>query len=198
LCRARKDLVGRRVAAGLGDITQALLAVLASLVRQITVLDKRIAAGFTAHDDAPIFAGMPKAGTLRAARPLAEIGDARGRFPTASSLACLAGAAPSTRQSGRSKVVAFRWGADKNLRDAVCDVAGDSMHANAWANDLYQRSRARGHDHPTPSGSWPGPGSTSSGNAGPTTPPTTRPNTANSNTFSPRQVDTEQLPPIAG
>jgi transposase len=135
-------------AAGLGVITQALLAVLASLAQQITVLDKRIAAAFAAHDDAPIFAGLPKAGTLRAARLLAEIGDARGRFPTASSLACLAGAAPSTRQSGRSRVVTFRWGADKNLRDAVCDFAGDSFHANAWANDLYQRSRARGHDHP--------------------------------------------------
>ena len=133
---------------GLAEITRALLAVLASLVQQIAVLDRRIAAAFAAHPDRQVFAGLPKAGTLRAARLLAEIGDARGRFPTASSLACLAGAAPSTRQSGRSRVVTFRWGADKNLRDAVCDFAGDSFHANAWAHDLYQRARARGHDHP--------------------------------------------------
>jgi transposase len=133
---------------GLAEITRALLAVLASLVQQIAVLDRRIAAVFAAHPDRQVFAGLPKAGTLRAARLLAEIGDARGRFPTASSLACLAGAAPSTRQSGRSRVVTFRWGADKNLRDAVCDFAGDSFHANAWAHDLYQRARARGHDHP--------------------------------------------------
>ena len=135
-------------AAGLAEITRALLAVLASLVQQIAVLDRQIAAVFAAHPDRQVFAELPKAGTLRAARLLAEIGDARGRFPTASSLACLAGAAPSTRQSGRSKVVTFRWAADKNLRDAVCDFAGDSFHANAWAHDLYQRSRARGHDHP--------------------------------------------------
>jgi len=135
-------------AAGLAGITAALLAAVRVLAQQIAVLDKRIAAAFAAHPDRQVFAGLPKAGTLRAARLLAEIGDARGRFPTASSLACLAGAAPSTRQSGRSRTVAFRWGADKHLRDAVCDFAGDSFHANAWANDLYQRARARGHDHP--------------------------------------------------
>jgi transposase len=137
-----------KYAAGLAGITTALLATLSALVEQISILDKRIAAVFAAHPDRQIFAGLPKAGTLRAARLLAEIGDARGRFPTASSLACLAGAAPSTRHSGRSKVVTFRWAVDKNLRDAVCDFAGDSFHANAWAHDLYQRARARGHDHP--------------------------------------------------
>ena len=85
---------------------------------------------------------------MRAARLLAEIGDARGRFPTAEALACLAGAAPSTRQSGKVKVVAFRWAVDKQLRGAVIDFAGDSHHANPWAADLYQRARDRGHDHP--------------------------------------------------
>ncbi|GAB7042527.1 MULTISPECIES: IS110 family transposase [Catenuloplanes] len=85
---------------------------------------------------------------MRAARLLAEIGDARGRFPTPASLACLAGVAPSTRESGKARVVAFRWAVDKQLRDAVCDFAGDSRHSNPWAADLYHRARARGHDHP--------------------------------------------------
>jgi hypothetical protein len=44
--------------------------------------------------------------------------------------------------------VAFRWAVDKQLRDAVCDFAGDSRHANPWAADLYRRARGRGHDHP--------------------------------------------------
>ena len=91
---------------------------------------------------------MPRSGTVRAARLLAEIGDARGRFPTRDSLTCLAGVAPSTRQSGKAKAVTFRWGADKQLRDALCDFAGDSRRASPWAADLYQRARARGHDHP--------------------------------------------------
>jgi hypothetical protein len=60
----------------------------------------------------------------------------------------LAGVAPSTRKSGQATVVTFRWAADKQLRDAVCDFAGDSRHANPWAADLYHRAIARGHDHP--------------------------------------------------
>jgi transposase len=88
---------------------------------------------------------------VRAARLFGEIGDARGRFPTPSSLAALAalaGVAPSTRQSGKVRIVSFRWAVDKQLRDAVCDFAGDSRHANPWAADLYRKARARGHDHP--------------------------------------------------
>jgi transposase len=101
-----------------------------------------------AHPDRDIFISLPKAGTVRAARLLAEIGDARGRFPTATALACLAGVAPSTRESGKARVVSFRWSVNKQLRDAVCDFAGDSHHANPWAADLYAKARARGHDHP--------------------------------------------------
>jgi transposase len=132
----------------LAAITRAFLATLQAITAQIRALAKQIADAYAAHPDKPIFARLPKAGTVRAARLLAEIGDARGRFPTANSLACLAGVAPSTRQSGKVTVVAFRWAVDKQLRDAVCDFAGDSRHANAWAADLYDRARARGHDHP--------------------------------------------------
>lgn len=72
----------------------------------------------------------------------------RARFPTPESLARLAGVAPSTRHSGKTRSGGFRWAADKQLRDAVCDVAGDSRRANPWAADLDQRALARGHDHP--------------------------------------------------
>lgn len=136
-----------QTAAGLAGITSVLVSVLQSLVGQIKVLNKQIGEAFAVHPDAPIFAGLPKAGTIRAARLLAEIGDARGRFPTPNALACLAGAAPSTRQSGRSRLVTFRWSADKNLRDAVCDFAADSRQVNPWAAGLYDRAIARGHKH---------------------------------------------------
>jgi transposase len=129
-------------------ITLALVAALTTIRDQIKALEQQIADQLAAHRDAAIFTSLPRSGTVRAARLLAEIGDARGRFPTPEALACLAGAAPSTRQSGKVKVVAFRWAVDKQLRGAVIDFAGDSHHANPWAADLYQRARARGHDHP--------------------------------------------------
>jgi transposase len=85
---------------------------------------------------------------VRAARLLAEIGDCRARFPTPEALACLAGVAPSTRQSGKTRAVSFRWSCDKQLRDAITDFAADSRHANPWAANLYQQATDRGHDHP--------------------------------------------------
>ena len=129
-------------------ITTALVATLTNLVSQIAQLSAQIADQLAAHADAHIFTSLPRSGTIRAARLLAEIGDCRGRFPTPDALACLAGVAPSTRQSGKTRSVGFRWACDKQLRDAVCDFANDSRHANPWAANLYNRARARGHDHP--------------------------------------------------
>jgi transposase len=130
------------------QITLALVAALTALRQQIAALEAHIAEQLAAHPDAAVFTSLPRSGTVRAARLLAEIGDARGRYPTPEALTCLAGAAPSTRQSGKVKVVSFRWAVDKQLRGAVTDFAGDSHHANPWAADLYTRARARGHDHP--------------------------------------------------
>jgi transposase len=86
--------------------------------------------------------------TGRAARLLAEIGGCRARFPDPQALICLAGAAPSTRQSGKHKAVTFRWAVSKQLRDAVCDFAGGSRHASPWAAKIYADAVARGKDHP--------------------------------------------------
>lgn len=128
--------------------TAALVTVLRVLTAQIKTLATSIATQLAAHPDAAIFTSLPRSGTVRAARLLAEIGNNRGRFPTRDSLTCLAGVAPSTRQSGKVKTVTFRWGANKQLRDALCDFAGDSRHASPWAADLYTKARDRGCDHP--------------------------------------------------
>jgi transposase len=129
-------------------ITASYVALLRTLLDQIRALEKQIDRQLTVHADDHIFTSLPRAGRVRAARLLAEIGDCRGRFPTPESLTCLAGAAPSTRQSGKLRAVGFRWSCDKQLRDAVVDFAADSRHANPWAADLYDRAIARGHDHP--------------------------------------------------
>jgi transposase len=89
-------------------ITLALVVALQGLRAQIKALEEQIATQLEAHPDGHIFTSLRRAGGVRAARLLAEIGDARGRYPTPESLVCLAGAAPSTRQSGKVKVVSFR------------------------------------------------------------------------------------------
>jgi transposase len=128
-------------------ITHALVATLTALVEQITVLAEQIEQQLASHADAHIFTSLPRSGKVRAARLLAEIGDCRARFPTPEALMGLAGVAPSTRESGKMRIVGFRWSCDKNLRDAVCDFANDSRRANPWAADLYTRAIARGKSH---------------------------------------------------
>ena len=81
---------------------------LSSLSEQIKALSVQIDEQLTLHADAHIFTSLPRADRIRAARLLAEIGDCRARFPTPESLACLAGVAPSTRQSGKIRTVGFR------------------------------------------------------------------------------------------
>jgi transposase len=147
LLAAPRGKTGTHAAVHAG-VTIALVAVLRALKTHIKALAASIGAQMSAHPDAAVFQSLPRSGTIRAARLLAEIGDARGRFPTRDSLTCLAGVAPSTRQSGKVKAVTFRWGADKQLRDALCDFAGDSRSASPWAASLYDKAIARGCDHP--------------------------------------------------
>jgi transposase len=131
-----------------GAVTEAFVAVLTTLRAQIAELEARIAEQLALHPDGQIFCSLPRSGTVRAAALLAEIGDCRERFPSPEALACLAGAAPSTRSSGKHRAVGFRWAADKKLRDALVDFAGDSRHANPWAANLYASARARGKSNP--------------------------------------------------
>ena len=129
-------------------ITLAYVTVLKTLRSQIDELNTRLDELLDAHPDAGIFRSLPRCATVRAATLLAEIGDCRARFPDPESLACLAGVAPSTRASGRHRTVTFRFSADKKLRDAICDFAGDSWRANAWADARYRQLRAAGKSHP--------------------------------------------------
>ena len=132
----------------LAAVTLAFLTSIAAVRAQIAELGARIEEQLMAHPDGAIFTSLPRAGRVRAATLLAEIGDVRERFPTPESLACLAGAAPSTRQSGQHRAVTFRFACDKKLRDAVMDFAQDSRFANAWAARVYGDAIARGKTHP--------------------------------------------------
>ncbi len=129
-------------------IVLSLVDLLTSLRRQQDELETRIKEALLAHADGPIFQSLPRAGTVRAATLLAEMGDCRARFPDAAALAAAAGVAPSTRQSGKHLTVAYRQGCNKQLRSALIDWAQDTPRANAWARDTYDRARSRGCRHP--------------------------------------------------
>jgi transposase len=129
-------------------VVLTLVDLLTRLREQQHALEVRIKETLLAHPDGPIFASLPRAGVVRAATLLAEIGDCRARFPDPASLAAAAGVAPSTRQSGKHRNVAYRRGCNKQLRHALIDWAQDTPRANAWARDTYDRARDRGCRHP--------------------------------------------------
>jgi len=135
-------------AAARRHVTLALLAAIDAIEEQAAELGRRIKEALTLHPDAPIFTSLPRAGQLRAAALLAEIGDARGRYPDPDALAAAAGVCPVTFESGKHRAVGFRYIADLKLRRALTDFADDSRHANPWAADIYARARARGMRHP--------------------------------------------------
>ena len=124
-------------------VTRALVAALQALIVQVDALTDQITEQLHARADAHIFRSLPRTQALRAARLLAEIGDVRGRFPTPEALASLAGVSPSTRKSGKSRVVGFRWAVDRQLRDALVEWAGDSRLSSPWAADIYRRASPR-------------------------------------------------------
>ena len=131
-------------------VVLALVATLKPLVEQTRLLTSQIAGALTAHPDGQIFRSLfrdPKS-VVTAAELLSEIGDRRERHATSSSLEAIAGQAPVAVESGKKKVATFRWACNKNLRSAVSVLADSSRKHNPWANDIYQRARARGHDHP--------------------------------------------------
>lgn len=129
-------------------IVLTLVDLLAALRDKTAALEARIEEKLLAHPDGPIFMSLPRAGVIRAATLLAEIGDCRDRYPDDTALAAAAGVAPSTRQSGKFLTVSFRRGCNTNLRHAVIDWAQDTPRANAWAADTYRRARDRGARHP--------------------------------------------------
>jgi transposase len=147
LATAAAGLTGPEGAAR-GQITLTLVAMLTALNAQITGLDAEIGRVFAAHPDRHVFASLPRSGTIRAANLLAEIGDCRQRFPTDNALAALAGACPSTRQSGKRSQAVFRWSCSKKLRAAVMDFANGSRMADPWAAGVYAAAIARGCRHP--------------------------------------------------
>jgi transposase len=128
-----------------------LMLVLASqllpLIEQIAQYDKEIATLFLTHEDHELFEGLPRAGKRLAPRLLAEIGDDRKRYQSASSLQALGGTSPVLYQSGMYSKAHRRLGCIKPLRNALHQFAWQTTKCEAWAKAYYQRKRTEGKSH---------------------------------------------------
>lgn len=132
------------------SIVLALVAALEPIVTRIAELTSEIRAGLAEHPDGNTFRSLfrdPKTAVCPATL-LAEMGDCRDRYPTVAALASDAGQSPVAIESGKSRRARFRWACDHRLRDAIATMADTSRKTNPWAQDIYDRARARGASHP--------------------------------------------------
>ena len=132
----------------LAPVTVQMAAACAAAAAGIAAMDTEIAAQLAACPGADVFTSLPRAGTVRAARLLAETGDCLARYPGPRALAAAAGVSPVTRKSGKWESHDYRHAVSADLRDAVCDFADGSRRASPWAARIYEAARARGKDHP--------------------------------------------------
>lgn len=125
----------------------ALVAQLEPLLTQIEEYDKEIERLFLSHADSELFLSLPGAGARLAPRLLAEMGDDRDRYASASSLQALAGTSPVLYQSGMYQKAHRRLGCIKPWRNALFQFADRSRRWEPWAEEYYQRKRAEGKSY---------------------------------------------------
>lgn len=128
-------------------LVQALVSQLLPLGEQIAAYDREITALFFTHEDLETFSQLPGAGKRLAPRLLAEWGDDRTRYRTASAVQALAGTAPVPFESGKYAKVHKRYACVKPFRNALHQFAWESVRLEPWAKAYYQRKRQAGKSH---------------------------------------------------
>jgi transposase len=144
-CYARVQLIRVNAASGVTQTYAKEAQLLAELMREFvqsrTQWLNQLGELFAKHDDYPLYHSLPAAGAYLEPALLAKLGDDRQRFPSPQSLQALAGTCPITKQSGKSRVVAFRRGCDHEFRQIVQQWAKLSIRQSPWAAGYYQTVR---------------------------------------------------------
>jgi transposase len=123
---------------------RALVALLATLNEQVTILQGQVEEHFGRHPDAEIILSQPGLGAVLGARVLAEFGDDHDRYISAKARKNYAATSPITRASGKKKTVAARFVHNDRLIDALMAQAFSALQASPGARTYYDQQRARG------------------------------------------------------
>lgn len=98
------------------------------------------------HRDATILLSLPGVGRKVSATVLSEAAQALADRDY-HGLRCLAGAAPITKQSGKTKVVLMRYACNQRLRNALHYWASGSSQYDPRSQQMYQDMKDRGLHH---------------------------------------------------
>jgi transposase/transposase IS116/IS110/IS902 family protein len=126
---------------------RSLIAVIATLDEQVTVLQGQVEEHFGRHPDAEIYRSQPGMGAILGARVLGEFGDDPGRYRDGKARRNYAATSPITRASGKRKVVAARFIHNDRLVDALNSQALSALNASPGALAFYDELRARNIAH---------------------------------------------------
>lgn len=133
--------------AAYGASVRSIVAVIATMVEQIGVLEAEVDRCFGQHPDADIVLSQPGLGVVLGARVLSEFGDATDRFAHAKARRNYAGTSPVTKASGTKRVVLARYARNKRLADALHQQAFAALSSSPGARAFYDSHRARGATH---------------------------------------------------
>ena len=93
------------------------------------------------------FRGLPGAGPQIAGGLYTLFGDDRTRFGSAMAVQSFVGTAPRTIQSGKMRMVCFRFGCNGFHRTQAQQLALSALRISAWAKQYYRGKRAEGKRH---------------------------------------------------
>jgi transposase len=129
--------------------SEVLIDQLRAAIKAVKSYNHKVESFFASSPAAQIAKTLPggKSGTLLAGI-WAELGDAAGRWESFRHLQAEAGVVPVTKESGKSRVVHFRFACNKHLRYALYWFSFVSLNHSEWAKIYYRQQRAQGHNHP--------------------------------------------------
>ena len=125
----------------------SVVAVLAAMTEQVTVLEGQVQRCFGRHPDAEIITSQPGLGVILGARVLGEFGDDPDRYADGKARRNYAGTSPITKASGTRQVVLARYARNRRLSDAVHQQAFAALTASPGARAYYDHHRAHGATH---------------------------------------------------
>lgn len=128
-------------------LVQAIIAQLKHIDKAIQTCEQEIALAMNKHPDAELFQPLPGAGAALAPRLLTLYGSDRDRYKNAEDVACYAGVAPVTIQSGKKRLVTRRRACPKFLLQTLHEFARCAAIYCPWSRAYYLWQRSKGVNH---------------------------------------------------
>ena len=126
---------------------KTLVAQMRTVIAALAEYDRHIEALCQTHADYQLFAALPGAGPVHAARLTAAFGSDRSRWTTADELLRFAGVAPVIERSGKQNWIRWRYFCPKFFRQTFVEFAAQSLQESFWARAYYSMQRAKGKEH---------------------------------------------------